>query len=96
VTNHVGMPGPGGSLGCCAICGKDFTHAVLGLVNSDADDDKDCLPFDIGTEQTLYGHRSCLIDLQNILSTHGERYEDCVPYMMEGPLKRCLQGGDAE
>ncbi len=29
MTDHVGMPGPGGSLGACSICGDNFMSAVL-------------------------------------------------------------------
>lgn len=24
-----GMPGPGGSLGCCSVCGKDFLKEIM-------------------------------------------------------------------
>lgn len=50
-----GMPGPGGSLGQCALCGDPFlTEILLG---------KKVKSFTAGgSNQTLYGHDKCLED----------------------------------
>lgn len=51
--NHFGIPGPGGSLGCCAFCGKDFIAEIL--LNSPVKS------FTVsGVVQTLYGHDKCV------------------------------------
>jgi hypothetical protein len=52
-----GMPGPGGSLGECALCGKPFlTEILLG---------KNVQSFTVtGTPQTLFGHDDCLEKFQ--------------------------------
>lgn len=48
-----GMPGPGGSLGQCALCGINFMGVVLGVENMRS--------FTVdGCDQTLYGHDHCL------------------------------------
>lgn len=53
--SHFGMPGPGGSLGQCALCGENFlAELILG---------KSVKAFSLGqNEQTLYGHDKCLIE----------------------------------
>jgi hypothetical protein len=53
MSNHFGMPGPGGSLGKCALCGNAFLSEVLfgKRVKSFSVD---------GCNQTLYGHKDCL------------------------------------
>lgn len=53
MSNHFGMPGPGGSLGKCAVCGEMFlTEILLG---------KKIHPFNVtGCAQTLYAHADCL------------------------------------
>lgn len=53
MSNSFGMPGPGGSLGQCALCGKSFlTEILLGQSVSSF-----TVP---GCEQDLYGHADCL------------------------------------
>jgi len=51
--NAYGMPGPGGSLGECALCGKPFIAEILlgKRVKSFTTD---------GCNQTLYGHDDCM------------------------------------
>lgn len=48
-----GMPGPGGSLGECALCGKPFlTEIILG---------RSVKSFTVtGSAQNLFGHDDCL------------------------------------
>lgn len=50
---NFGMPGPGGSLGMCALCGGTFlTEIMLGQTVKS---------FTVnGCDQTLYGHGKCL------------------------------------
>lgn len=54
-----GMPGPGGSLGQCAICGKPFlAEVLLGETVKE---------FNVnGTDQGLFGHKKCLKEIANI------------------------------
>jgi len=53
MSERFGMPGPGGSLGQCALCGKPFLAEIL-LGQSVKE-------FSIpGCNQGLFGHRACL------------------------------------
>jgi ferredoxin len=53
MSTNFGMPGPGGSLGQCALCGKPFLKEILTgqTVKSFRIDSCD---------QTLYGHSDCI------------------------------------
>lgn len=53
MNDSFGMPGPGGSLGKCALCGNVFLVEILTgqTVKSFTVD---------GCDQTLYGHKDCL------------------------------------
>ncbi len=53
MSESFGMPGPGGSLGTCALCGNVFLAEILfgKTVQSFTVD---------GCNQTLYGHKDCL------------------------------------
>lgn len=56
-TTHAGMPGPGGSLGQCCYCGKDFLAEILLS--------KTVKPVQVaGCDQTLYVHQRCVKKLQ--------------------------------
>lgn len=49
---HFGMPGPGGSLGQCALCGENFLMEIL--------TGQTVKSFDVdGCNQTLYAHKGC-------------------------------------
>lgn len=51
--NSYGMPGPGGSLGECALCGKPFPKEILFGENVSS--------FTVpGCSTSLYGHKDCL------------------------------------
>lgn len=53
MNNHFGTPGPGGSIGQCALCGGTFLGEILlGQTVSSFEVD--------GCPQTLYGHKGCL------------------------------------
>lgn len=53
MTDHFGMPGTGGSLGKCALCGNTFlAEILLG---------KTVRSFTVGGyDQILYGHKDCV------------------------------------
>lgn len=57
MSSHAGMPGPGGSLGQCCYCGRDFmVEILLG---------KTVKPVQVkGCEQTLYVHHGCAKKLE--------------------------------
>jgi hypothetical protein len=61
-----GMPGPGGSLGECALCGKPFlTEILLG---------KRVKSFTVaGSSNSLFGHNDCLKTFQ------GKEFSDLPP-----------------
>lgn len=55
--NAYGMPGPGGSLGECALCGEIFLSEILF--------GKTVKSFTVpGCRQDLYGHDKCLKEFQ--------------------------------
>jgi hypothetical protein len=51
--SHFGIPGPGGSLGECAICGKDFLLEILTGAKVKTFQVSD-------VTQTLYAHAKCI------------------------------------
>lgn len=73
--NAYGMPGPGGSLGECALCGKPFiVEMLLG---------KTVKSFTIdGCSQDLFGHENCLTAFQ------GKDFADLPP---ESALRRAYE-----
>lgn len=60
--SHFGMPGPGGSLGQCALCGESFAAEVmLG---------KSVKSFtQAGSSTTFYAHDKCLKDVEATCKT---------------------------
>lgn len=74
--NHpFGMPGPGGSLGQCALCGNTFLQEILlhQKVKS----------FVLaGSEQMMFGHDQCLKDFE------GKQYTDLPS---ESPLRQAYE-----
>ena len=49
----VGMPGVGGSLGSCALCGEDFLYEILTNTNVETFEIESC-------HNTLVAHKKCL------------------------------------
>ena len=73
--NCVGMPGPGGSIGQCAICGKPFLAEILLW--------KTVKSFSVnGCDQTLFGHDKCLNDLKKV-----KVWKE----LPEGPLRKAYE-----
>ncbi len=75
-----GMPGPGGSLGECAVCGETFmTEILLG---------KGVQSFSVkGIPQRLYAHDACIDKLKKITST--DNNWEKLPH---GPLRKAFEG----
>ncbi len=72
--SHWGIPGVGGSLGKCAVCGKDFALEVL--------TGKEIKPFSIGgIEATLYAHEACVEPLKKACASKDWRD------LPQGPLR---------
>lgn len=79
MSNHFGIPGVGGSLGLCAICGDTFLEVIL-LGTT-------CQSFHVpGIDKTLYGHHKCLELLEDIRDNKGGDWH----VLPEGPLRRCF------
>jgi len=75
MSRHVGMPGPGGSIGSCALCGGNFLAAILGVGKS--------ISFTVpGCDQTLYGHPEC------IKKYDGKEWQELPP---ESPLHKAIE-----
>lgn len=77
---HFGVPGIGGSLGKCAVCGKNFlTEILLG---------KAVPSFKIDTiDKILYGHNSCIKLLKRLESDEGLIDARNLP---DGPIKEAF------
>lgn len=85
---HWGMPGPGGSMGRCAICGENF---MVGVLRSLSGMESNITEFKVGfVNGSLYGHApDCLkrMDLAFKDQTDPRKVRDLLP---EGPLKSAL------
>lgn len=55
MSNHFGIPGIGGSLGTCALCGECFAIEIITGKNVKSFSQA-------GSSQTFYGHDQCLKD----------------------------------
>lgn len=77
MNGHFGIPGPGGSLGKCALCGNDFLLEIL--LN------KTVKSFTVdGCDQTLYGHEDCLKKYT------GKRF-DAIELPQSSPLRQAYE-----
>lgn len=75
--DHFGMPGPGGSLGQCALCGDTFLKEILlGQTVSAIEVD--------GCSHTLYAHKDCL-------KKYGENL-DILQLPTVSPLRQAYRG----
>jgi hypothetical protein len=78
MSDHFGTPGPGGSLGKCALCGKPFlTEILLG---------RTVKQFSVsGCPQTLSGHDDCL------KTFGGKEFLDVLYLPAESPLRQAYE-----
>ena len=84
--SHWGMPGPGGSMGRCAVCGKDF---LVGVLMDLSGYPSGIQQFSVGCiEETLYAHAPKCIDALRDSLADGEIVIEKLP---AGPLKQALQ-----
>lgn len=75
MSNHFGMPGVGGSLGKCAICGNTFLREILMHEN--------VVSFhQTGIKQKMYAHKDCLDKAEKV-----SRWED----LPNGPLREAFE-----
>lgn len=80
--NTFGMPGPGGSLGQCALCGKPFlAEVLLG---------KRVKSFRIQNNE-LFGHDDCLKRIQSIQRARGGRIDALHDLPAESPLRLAFE-----
>ena len=86
---HFGIPGPGGSLGICAVCGESFAGEAI----------KDLMGMDSGIEgfsvgfvaDTLYCHSpKCKETLQSAFSAGEDDPAKALNALPDGPLKKVL------
>lgn len=89
MSKHYGMPGPGGSMGRCSICGEDFTAGVL----------MDMMGMPSGItlfsvewiDGTLYGHKpKCIEMLSEALWGGMDSPKLTQELLPNGPLKEAL------
>ena len=83
MSGHWGIPGPGGSLGKCAICDESFVkETILG---------KSVAQFTIkGIEPFLYGHDPCITILKQACK------EQNYKLLPAGPLRTVFEEQEAE
>ena len=79
MSEHWGIPGIGGSLGKCAVCGDAFAYEVLTGEN--------VISFHMKAfKQTLYGHKKCADYLEQFCK-EGKTWEE----LRDGPIKQAFQ-----
>lgn len=93
MSGHYGMPGPGGSMGKCSVCGDSF---IAGVVKDLCGMDTGIESFSVGfIEQTLYCHApKCKDTLAEAFAKGGpdndaQAVADALP---DGPLKNVIIG----
>lgn len=95
MTEHFGMPGPGGSMGKCAVCGDSF---IAGVLKDMMGMGSDVGSFSVGfVTQTLYCHMPKCKDAIEAAFALGALVDDtdeknCTvrDNLPDGPLKECL------
>ena len=76
MSEHWGVPGIGGSLGKCAICGNCFAYEVI--------TGEDVVSFHMSQfPATLYGHKKCADTLENLVKAKGKWQE-----LPDGPIRQ--------
>lgn len=79
--NDFGAPGPGGSMGQCAVCGDSFIkEAIIGCPVTTFT--VDCI------RNTMYAHDKCVDVLKASLTAAGDVDSTKLP---DGPLRKALQ-----
>ena len=79
--SHFGMPGPGGSLGKCALCGESFAAEVL--MGKNVQTFKQA-----GSDTTFCAHDKCLEDSKN--------YKTFLDLPEASPLRQAYEKQEAE
>lgn len=92
---HFGMPGPGGSMGQCAVCGDTF---IGGMVKNLVGLDSGIQSFTVGfVEGTLYCHapkcKDKLAEAFGVAQQATDMLEGnrlCRDALPQGPLRKCI------
>ena len=86
---HHGMPGPGGSMGTCSVCGENF---LVGIIRDLAGLKSGIAPASVGfVEGTIYVHAPKCVDAINTAFTdHEDDPRKVCDKLPEGPLKTVL------
>jgi hypothetical protein len=79
--SHFGIPGVGGSLGQCAICGEPFAFEII--TGASVKSFKQA-----GSDTTFYGHDECLED--------AKRYKTLLDLPPESPLRQLYERQQTE
>jgi hypothetical protein len=95
MTEHFGMPGPGGSMGKCAVCGDSF---IVGVIKDLCGMGSDVGSFSVGfVDQTLYCHMpkckehiEAAFALAALCDDKDEKNATVRDNLPDGPLKQCL------
>lgn len=81
ITSKWGMPGPGGSLGKCAVCGDAFMTEILMGDSVESFSVK-------GIRETLFAHDKCIVKLKSI---NGDWQK-----LPNGPLRKAFEEANSE
>ncbi len=87
MSDHIGCPGPGGSLGQCAVCGQSFLKEVIF--------GKNVRTFSVGgLDAILYAHDPDCVNIVKEINEMGGDWRKLPP----GPLRKAYQeaNGKAE
>lgn len=88
-----GMPGPGGSLGQCAVCGDSFVRETLRSLMGFGDGSELVHTFRIdGITGDMCAHKLCLEKMEELASAGPFPWEK----LPEGPLRKVFAKAAAE
>ena len=96
---HHGIPGPGGSMGTCSVCGENF---LVGIIRDLAGLKSGIAPASVGfIEGTIYVHApKCVESIETAFADHGDDPNKVCIRLPEGPLKialtKAIAAGDWE
>ena len=80
-----GMPGPGGNLGKCAMCGDSFVGEILGHKGVES--------FHVdGIDEELFAHDKCIETLKSIVAGGNGEWTS----LPKGPLREAFERAEAE
>lgn len=96
---HIGAPGVGGSLGCCAVCGDPFIHELvydmfgIDIIDDDGNPCSGIKSFSLGIDpdQVMYVHETRCVAMLKKAGVHEHDIDAfCNELPERSPLRRAL------